>query len=57
MFDTKFFCIEAKFILAKLGRTHHILERIRHICKRFHEKALDYYDMVVEDVLWISISN
>lgn len=52
MFDTKFFCIEAKFTFAGLGRTRKYLrEDVNAYMKRFHERALDYCDPVVEDVL------
>lgn len=52
LFNTKFFCAEVKFTLAELGRMfHYPMEDSNAYVKRFHEKKMDYYDSVIEDVL------
>lgn len=50
VFNTKFFCGEAKFILAKLGRTRQFLcKDLDLYVKKFHERALGYCDAVDEE--------
>lgn len=52
LFNTKFFCVEAKFTLAELGRTcPYQGEHLDAYVKRFHEKAMDCCDPVTEDAL------
>lgn len=51
IFNTKFFCIEPKFTLTKLGITHQYLgEDLDAYVKRFHEKPLYCCDLVAEEV-------
>lgn len=51
-FNTKFFFPEAKYTLAELGHTRQYAgEDFDLYVKRFHDKALDYVDLVDEEVL------
>lgn len=53
MFNTKFFHGEAKFTLVELDWTsQYSVEDLDMYIKRFHEKALDCYDSVDEEVLF-----
>lgn len=48
-FNTKFFCVEAKYTLVELGRTKQYPGKNFDIyVKRFHEKALDYYKVCIQ---------
>lgn len=56
MFNRKFFCAEAKLTLVELGRTHQYQEENFDACmRRFHERALDCYTPVAEDVQLTSV--
>lgn len=51
-FNVKFFCVEAKYTLAKLCRTwQYPGEDLNLFVKRFHEKALECSDPVDEEIL------
>lgn len=51
LINKKFFCTEATFKLAKLGRTHQPpREDLDAYMMRFHEKVLDCCDPIAEDV-------
>lgn len=52
LFNTKVFFLEAKFTFRELGQTRQYPgEGLDVYIKHFHEKALDYYDTVLKDVL------
>lgn len=52
LFNTKFFWLEAKFTLAKLGQTcQYPGEELDAYIRRFYEKAMDYYDPMSGDVV------
>lgn len=51
LFKLKFLCLR-QFKLSELGRTRpYPREDLDASTERFHEKALDYYDPVADDVL------
>lgn len=51
LFNTKFFCAEAKFMLAELGRTRqYSREDLDVYMKRFCEKALDCCVPIAKDI-------
>lgn len=52
LFNTKFFCVEANFTLAELGRMYQYpREDLDAYVKKFYENALDFCDLVADDVL------
>lgn len=50
MFNTNFFCAEAKFTLVEIGACQYPYDDLDAYVNRFHEKVLDCCDPMAEKV-------